>query len=86
MWGWILDQLLKLALSWGLPALVAWAFEKFPWLQKFVPNLYQILEDLIKALQGAETRAGRIEAKTMARERIKKECFGVACPPSTKKS
>lgn len=77
--AWILDLLIRFALSWGIPAAVSWLFQKLPWLSTAVPNLAQILEELIKAIKGSQTVEGKREAKRMARERIKKECFGVGC-------
>lgn len=80
----LLDLLIRFALSFGIPWAVDWLFKKLPWLAKAIPNLAQILEDLIKSIKGAETRAGKTELKRMAKERIKRECFGVGCETDVK--
>jgi len=67
---WLINLLLKLAVSWGLPALA----KAFPWLPKEVIDLIvAIIEGLKKSEQPVETLR---EVK-----RAVSQCNGIACAP-----
>ena len=76
-------MLISLALKLGLSIL----FKRFPGLQERFPLLWQILDELltnVKAAREAGDKNAEREAKRKARDRMKKECFGTACPTDTK--
>lgn len=65
-------MLISMALKFGL----AWIVSKFPDLFKRFPALLKIIEDLLKSITDGTPKK---EAHAIAKERIKKECFGVGC-------
>lgn len=88
--AWVLDLIIKLAIQFGIPWIIA-NIGKIPfigpWLAKNLPaNLREILEELIKSVGGAKMEARTVArtAKAKARSRIKAECLGVACLPEVK--
>lgn len=69
---WLIDILVKLALQFGIPYLIAF-ISRVPWLKRLLPaNFVEIIEEFLRGL-GAQ--------KVQAMNRIKSECLGVACAP-----
>lgn len=72
--GWIIDLLVKLAVSLGLP----WLMKKFPGLPA---EIWAILEDILNHIHGAPDKEAAVK---QIREKVS-ECTGISCPSDTKK-
>lgn len=79
--------LIQLLISFALKFGLSFIFKKFPGLQERFPLLWQILDELlsnVKAAREAGDESAEKQARRRARDRMKKECFGTACPTDTK--
>lgn len=74
--AWLLQLLINIALSWGLPEVSKLIMKFLPWLSKdAVAQFLQIVADALAKISGGASKAAvRAEAHVAA-----KECFGVAC-------
>lgn len=75
----LLDLLISLALKFGVP----WLLSKFPFLPSNLKDILQQLIDDVKKSKD-EHKEAVADARSEAKSRIKKECFGVGCAIDTK--
>jgi len=80
--SWLIKILIEIALTIGLPPFLEWLMKKFPWLPRdVVDKLVEIIKKYLEAIEGVKDRTA---IKALKRE-ARRECRGVACPPSLKK-
>lgn len=80
--GWILDLIVKLAVTFGIPYL----FERFPAVMKkiseYIPDFEKLIRDI---LDGVKTsRDVKKDTVRLAQQRLR-ECTGIGCAPEIKK-
>lgn len=79
--AWLLSLIVKLAVQFGVP----WIIAKVPWLAKFLTaDLIAMIEKYIAEMNGEKVVIQNAKVRMAAKKRDAKKCVGSLCATDTK--